>query len=79
MSDNEFGQPVFIDFAPKGSVCEWCGKPAVQQLRAIGGKSHNEGGFFCHECGEKFIRTFADPNSRAVSPEASAEREAFSE
>jgi hypothetical protein len=79
MSVNEFNQPVSIDFAPKGSACEWCGKAAVEQLRAIGGKSHNEGGFFCHECGEKFIRTFADPESGIVSPQASAEREALTE
>ncbi|HEX6482237.1 MAG TPA: hypothetical protein VF043_25615, partial [Ktedonobacteraceae bacterium] len=44
MSENEFRQPVSIDFAPRGSVCEWCGKPATQQLTVIGGKSHNEGG-----------------------------------
>src|SRR5438270_367494 len=30
MSENEFSQTVSIDFAPRGSVCEWCGKPATQ-------------------------------------------------
>ncbi len=68
MSNNEFGLPVSIDFAPEGSLCEWCGEPAVQQLTAIGGKYHNEGGFFC---------AVADPQRRVVSPEASAERQAL--
>jgi hypothetical protein len=77
MSNNEFGLPVSIDFAPEGGLCEWCGEPAVQQLTAIGGKYHNEGGFFCHVCGEKFIRAVADPHSRVVSPEVSAERQAL--
>jgi len=77
MLDNEFGQSVSIDFAPEESVCEWCGKPAVERLTVIGGKRHNEGGYFCHACGEKFIRDVADPKSRIVSPEASAEREAL--
>jgi hypothetical protein len=79
MPDNEFEQPISIDFAPEGSLCEWCGKPAVEQLTVIGGESHNEGGYFCHECGEKFIRAVADPNSKVVSPEASAERGALNE
>ena len=79
MPNNEFGQSIATDFAPEGSVCEWCGKPAVEQLTVIGGKSHNEGGYFCHACGEKFIRAVADPNSSVASPEASAEREALTE
>jgi hypothetical protein len=79
MSDNEFGMSIATDFAPEGSVCEWCGKPAVEQLTVIGGKNHNDGGYFCHACGEKFIRAVADPDSRVVSPEASAEREALTE
>jgi hypothetical protein len=79
MVENEFGQSVSMDFAPEGSVCAWCGKPAVEQLTAIGGKRHNEGGYFCHACGEQFIRDVADPKSRVVSPEASAERAALLE
>ena len=79
MLDNEFGQSVATDFAPEGSVCEWCGKPAVEQLTVIGGKRHNEGGYFCHVCGEKFIQTVDDPKSRVASSEASAEREALTE
>lgn len=54
MSDNEFRRPVSVDFAPRGSSCEWCGKPAEKQLTAIGGSYHNESGLFCSPCGEKF-------------------------
>jgi len=51
---NEFRRPFSIDFAPRGSLCEWCGKPAEQQLTAIGGIFHNESGLFCRPCGEQF-------------------------
>ena len=54
MPINEFRRPVSVDFAPQGSSCEWCGKPAVRQLTAIGGSYHNESGIFCRPCGEKF-------------------------
>lgn len=59
MSNNqsEFQQPVSIDDAPAGSICEWCGKPATHQLTAIGGTFHNESGFFCELCGAEYIRT----------------------
>ena len=60
MFDNEFRCTVSVDFAPEGSVCEWCGKPAIEQLTAIGGKCHNEGGFFCYACGAEFVRTVAE-------------------
>lgn len=56
MSNNEFRRPVSVDFAPRGSVCEWCGKPAELQLTAIGGNSHNESGLFCRPCGEDFSK-----------------------
>lgn len=69
MSENEFRQPVSIDFAPRGSVCEWCGKPATQQLTAIGGKSHNEGGYFCDTCAAEFVRTVAESINRVPTPE----------
>lgn len=72
MSDNEFRQPVSIDFAPRGSVCEWCGKPAVEQLTAIGGKRHNEGGFFCRSCGDEFIHAVAESLTREISEKQSA-------
>jgi len=77
MLDNEFGQSVTMDFAPEGSVCEWCGKPAVERLTVIGGKRHNEGVYFCHECGEKFIQTVTDPKSRVASLKAGDERKAI--
>jgi hypothetical protein len=54
MKYNEFHRPVSVDFAPRGSVCEWCGKPAERQLTAIGGTFHNESGIFCRSCGEQF-------------------------
>ena len=79
MLDNEFGQSVTMDFAPEGSVCEWCGKAAVEQLTVIGGIRHNEGGYFCHACGEEFIQTVADPKSRVASPKACDERKAITE
>jgi hypothetical protein len=53
---NEFRRPVSVDSAPRGSLCEWCGKPAVQQLTAIGGSSHNQSGLFCQTCGEQFTQ-----------------------
>lgn len=73
MFENEFRQPISVDQAPAGSLCEWCGKPAVQQLTALGGLSHNEGGFFCRSCGEEFARTVADSLSRVITDEFSAE------
>ena len=54
MSKNEFRQPVAVDSAPRGSRCEWCGKPAEVQLTAIGGNAHNDSGLFCRPCGEQF-------------------------
>jgi protein-arginine kinase activator protein McsA len=69
MSENEFRQPVSIDFAPRGSVCEWCGKPATQQLTVIGGKSHNEGGYFCSACAAEFVRTIAESTYRVPTLE----------
>jgi hypothetical protein len=56
MSKNEFRQPVSVDSAPRGSRCEWCGKPAERQLTAIGGSYHNESGLFCSPCGDQFMQ-----------------------
>jgi hypothetical protein len=70
--DNEFRQPVSVDDAPAGSVCEWCGKPAVRQLIAQGGAHHNEGGFFCEQCSEAFVRTVASSMSREVKADTTA-------
>lgn len=56
MPTNEFRRPISVDFAPRGSLCEWCGKPAEKQLTAIGGSYHNESGLFCQSCGEQFAQ-----------------------
>lgn len=75
MSKNEFRQPVAVDTAPRGSQCEWCGKPAEVQLTAIGGTAHNDSGLFCRSCGEDFKRAVinasaitgqSDPHAQAV-------------
>lgn len=58
---NEFCRPFSIDFAPRVSRCEWCGAPATSQITAIGGIHHNEGGYFCDTCGEKFRELLAEP------------------
>ena len=71
-NENDFRQPVTIDIAPAGETCEWCGKPAVQQLTALGGMHHNDGGFFCRQCGEAFVRAVASSLSREVRAEAEA-------
>jgi hypothetical protein len=68
---NEFRRPVSVDFAPRGSLCEWCGKPAEQKLTAIGGRFHNDGGTFCRACGEKFTQVVT--NSLLVAPEVEAQ------
>lgn len=65
MAENEFRRSVSTDSAPRGSRCEWCGKPAVFQLTAIGGFSHNDSGLFCRECGDKFSRTVAQAAAAA--------------
>jgi hypothetical protein len=57
---NEFQRPVSVDFAPHGSQCEWCGKPAERQLTAVGGSYHNESGIFCRSCGEQFTQGVAN-------------------
>jgi hypothetical protein len=72
INDFDFRQPVTIDVAPAGEICEWCGKPAVHQLMALGGEHHNESGFFCRQCGEAFVRAVASSVSREVTTEAEA-------
>lgn len=67
MFTDDFRQPVAIDNAPTGHLCEWCRKPAVYQLTELGGKHHNEEGFFCQACGEQFARTVADSLSRVIT------------
>ena len=72
INDFDFRAPVTIEVAPAGEICEWCGKPAVHQLTALGGKYHNKGGFFCGQCSEAFIRAGASSLSREVSAETEA-------
>ena len=71
MPNNEFRRPVSVDFAPRGSLCEWCGKPAELQLTAIGGNAHNESGIFCRPCGEDFSRAVSNLANNAVTKESS--------
>lgn len=72
MAESEFRRSVSSDSAPRGSLCEWCGKPAVFQLTAIGGSSHNDSGLFCRDCGERFASTVAQSavSSRTLSYDA---------
>ncbi len=70
MSDNEFRQPISVDFAPRGSLCAWCGKPAELQLTTPGDKYHDEVRFFCQACGKEFARTVADSLSRVITMDA---------
>ncbi len=68
MSTNEFRRPVSVDFAPRGSLCEWCGEPAERQLTAIGGTFHNESGVFCRSCGEKFSQAVVSSLNIVATP-----------
>ena len=67
MSLNEFRRPISVDSAPRGSRCEWCGQPAEQQLTAIGGIYHNEGGLFCRPCGEQFSPAVVTNSARTAA------------
>jgi hypothetical protein len=68
-SDYDFRQPLSIDHAHSTRHCEWCGKPAVYQLTAMGGVHHNEEGFFCQACSEEFVRVVADSLDREITTE----------
>lgn len=70
MIHTHFDSSIVTDFAPQGSLCEWCGKPALQQLTVIGGPNHNEGGFFCYSCGEEFARKVAKSRREDTASEA---------
>ena len=73
MQYNEFHRPVSVDFAPHGSLCEWCKQPAEKQLTAIGGSYHNEGGRFCRPCGEQFAQVIMNSlKSMAAAPQGEA-------
>ena len=56
MRTNEFSCSVSIDMVPRGSRCEWCGKPATQHITALGGLHHNQSALFCARCGLEFVR-----------------------
>jgi len=70
MSENEFRRPISVDGVPRGSLCEWCRKPAEVQLTAIGGLSHNDSGLFCRSCGEEFTRAVINIASMTSSADA---------
>jgi hypothetical protein len=72
MLDNEFRRPVCIDDAPKSKVCEWCGRPAIYQLTTIGGRAHNDEGFYCSECAMHYTSAMADLLNRVVTAESTA-------
>ena len=63
MAENEFRRSVSTDTAPRGGLCEWCGKPAACRLTAIGGPAHNDSGLFCHKCGDTFGKMVAQTSA----------------
>src|SRR5260221_14772308 len=67
MFENEFRRPVSIDSVPRGSLCEWCGKPAEVQLTAIGGIAHKESGLFCNSSGQEFTRAVTNAAGTTTS------------
>ena len=67
--ENEFRQPLSLDEAPEGSVCEWCGKPARHQFIVLGGNCQKESSLFCKTCADEFVRAVASSLSREVTPE----------
>ncbi len=66
MQGNEFRQPLSVECAPRGSVCEWCGQPAVLQITVAGEAYYDEPEYFCRLCGEEFARAVADSLDRRV-------------
>jgi len=67
--ENEFRQPLSMDEAPEGSVCEWCGKPAMHQFIVLGGKCSNESSLLCRTCGEAFVCAVASSLRREITLE----------
>ena len=65
MNEKDFRRSVSTDTAPRGSLCEWCGQPAISLLTAIGGSAHNNSGLFCQPCGEQFAQTVAQASTAA--------------
>jgi hypothetical protein len=66
---DEFRQPLSIDAAPEGSICKWCGKPAVHEFTELGEKNHHESGLFCRTCGEVFVCAVASSLRREIPAE----------
>lgn len=77
MINNGFDSSIVKDFAPRGSLCEWCQQSAVQQLTVIGGIFHNESGYFCSLCGEEFARKVAASLTKDVTNVTIANEQAF--
>lgn len=69
MRTNEFSCSVSIDMAPRDSRCEWCGKPATQQITALGGLHHNQSALLCAGCGLEFVRVVIEATTRSKEPE----------
>ena len=67
--ENEFRQPLSMDEAPEGSICEWCGKRARHQFIVLGGKCSNESSLLCHTCGEAFVCAVASSLRREITLE----------
>lgn len=67
MPGNEFRQPLCINYAPRGNVCEWCGQPAVLQITIASEVNGDDPEFFCRLCGEEFARAVADSFDRAIT------------
>lgn len=68
----DFHQPVSLDGAPPGCLCEWYGKPAIYHFTVPEGIRQHERGAFCQTYGEQFARTVADSLSRVITAEATA-------
>lgn len=67
MPSNEFRQPLSLDAAPRGSVCEWGGQPAVLQITVANGVDDEEPAYFWRLCGEEFARAVADSLDRTIT------------
>lgn len=67
MLGNDYRQPLSIDSAPRGYVCEWCGQPAALQIAVGGAIYDDEPENFCRLCGEAFARAIADYLDRTIT------------
>jgi hypothetical protein len=71
---SEFRQPLSLGLAPRGSVCQWCGKAAVHRLSLLGGPHPSAPELFCRSCGEQYVRNVASSLCPEVPEEAFASR-----